>query len=308
MMKTNPKDFSKVEDSQKLEFFEFLKEEFWIEAKEISVTVFPSMQEYAKTGFVLTPTARGNAWICSLCWKCFYANPMEAPTEHGIHYDDCKYKDHDEAEEMLHYQACDCHGKTVPLTMWATEEENGIKEVHAQIDICHECQEEHQIIEKMIAGQQQAIPQVDTDPFLASVFVDEESIDPLFTPPDKDKLKQKVERFALVDLEMIEKEYPDYHRILTAKYQWGDRSVNFTEYVALSLEVTSPRWFDCPKAWNDYFVNKNISDEAVQLEMWDTSVMAIPMVACQFCPFGHMLDCHFPHNCDSEHCNRNYEE
>jgi len=27
------------------------------------------------------------------------------------------------------------------------------------------------------------------------------------------------------------------------------------------------------------------------------------LMACNFCPYGHMMECHYPYICDSEYCN-----
>ena len=32
------------------------------------------------------------------------------------------------------------------------------------------------------------------------------------------------------------------------------------------------------------------------------------LMKCMFCQFGHMTECHYPHDCDSEYCNHYKEE
>lgn len=32
------------------------------------------------------------------------------------------------------------------------------------------------------------------------------------------------------------------------------------------------------------------------------------LMRCMFCPYGHMTECHYPHDCDSEYCNHYKEE
>ena len=30
------------------------------------------------------------------------------------------------------------------------------------------------------------------------------------------------------------------------------------------------------------------------------------LMACMFCPYGHMMECHHPYTCDSQYCNHYY--
>ena len=45
-----------------------------------------------------------------------------------------------------------------------------------------------------------------------------------------------------------------------------------------------------------------------KIERGECPLGAISPVACTFCQFGHMLDCHYPYTCDEAECSHYRQE
>lgn len=45
-----------------------------------------------------------------------------------------------------------------------------------------------------------------------------------------------------------------------------------------------------------------------QIERGECSCGGVTPMACMFCPYGHMLECHFPHTCEEVECNHYQRE
>lgn len=45
-----------------------------------------------------------------------------------------------------------------------------------------------------------------------------------------------------------------------------------------------------------------------QIERGECEVGALNPMACMFCPFGHMLECHYPYTCEEAECSHYQRE
>jgi hypothetical protein len=45
-----------------------------------------------------------------------------------------------------------------------------------------------------------------------------------------------------------------------------------------------------------------------KIERDECEMGAISPVSCMFCPYGHMLECHYPFTCDEAECSHYQEE
>lgn len=64
------------------------------------------------------------------------------------------------------------------------------------------------------------------------------------------------------------------------------QSPELTEEKALELAKKTMPYLSCPANNNE----------------------KVPPMRCMFCPYGHMLDCHYPFTCDEAECSHYFED
>jgi len=91
--------------------------------------------------------------------------------------------------------------------------------------------------------------------------------------------------------------------IWNSEYVYNGRSVNCAEFVRLQIESGSKaKWFDCPLIW-DAYMTEYPDQTKDHLEAMRSIVAGMVLsIKCQFCTYGHMLNCHYPHTCNEVDC------
>ena len=69
-------------------------------------------------------------------------------------------------------------------------------------------------------------------------------------------------------------------------YEVNGKEVSKEEYIAFLKKHSKAKWFECPL---------NEGNE-------------VSMLACMTCPYGHMLECHYPFDCSTAYCEHYQQE